>query len=274
MAVLVALIARGAAAASFDDFNQGLAARGRGDFDTEITDFNKALSAGDLVPALRVTALYDRGEAYAHEKKFAEAIADLSAVLKQSPDHFDALKLRTVSYEASERFAEALADCEALTLLRPNTGSFLRSCGRLAFQAGQHDRASDYFRRAIALNGADRQVPYDLLWLGLTSLKRGKLAGEEMPFAAVSLDWGAWPSPLIAFFRGQISEDAVKTAAASGNDETRRNQECEVGFYVGEWELAYRNVAAAKTLFQQAVNLCPNSYIEFGPVRTELKKLT
>lgn len=269
----VASLGQSALAGSYDDFSRGLEARNRGDVDAEIAAFSRALADGDLLASLKPVALYDRGVAYLQQKNYAEAIADLSSVIKQKSDDYEAHQARAATYQASGDFEAALPDCAALTLLRPQSAFVLGWCGRIAFQAGRYDQASDYFQHALQSSDKDPKAPYDLLWLGLAALRAGKAAASEMNGPVRFIDGNGWPAPLIQFFLARVPEGAVRAAAAAGDATSRRNQECEVGFYLGEWKLAYQDRSEAKSLLQQAASLCPDDYIELDPAKTELKKL-
>jgi lipoprotein NlpI len=262
-----------ALAGGFADFNQGLEARNRSDADAEIVAFSRALADGDLPDSMKPAALYDRGAAYQHQKKYAEAIADFGAVITMKPDYREAYAGRGESNLALGNYEAALQDCKQLIVFRPDSASLWALCGRLAFLAGRFDDASSHFQHALQLHGKARSASYDLLWLGLAGLKTGKTAASEISDAAQSLDRQEWPSPLIAFFLGQIGEDTLLDAGATGDATTQKAQQCEVGFYLGEWKLAYQDRTKAKTLFQQAAQLCPENFIELDPAKAELAKL-
>jgi lipoprotein NlpI len=262
-----------ALAGGFADFNQGLEARNRADAAAEIEAFTRALADGDLPDSMKPAALYDRGAAYQHEKKYAEAIADFGAVITLKPDYREAYAGRGASNLAIGNYEAALPDCKQLIVFRPDSASLWALCGRIAFFAGRLDEAANHFQHALQLHGKARSASYDLLWLGLTGLKKGKTAASEISDAAQSLDREGWPSPLIAFFLGQIGEDGLLAAAAEGDATTQKDQQCEVGFYLGEWKLAYQDRTKAKALFQQAAQLCSENFIELDPAKVELAKL-
>ena len=260
-------------AGGFADFNQGLEARNRADVDGEIVAFSRALADGDLPDSMKPAALYDRGAAYQHEKKYAEAIADFGAVITLKPDYREAYAGRANSNLALGNYEAALQDCKQLIVFTSDSASLQASCGRVAFLAGRFDEASSHFQHALQLHGNPRSASYDLLWLGLTGLKTGKTAASEIGDSVQSSDRHGWPSPLITFFLGQIGEDALLDAAAKGDATAQKDQQCEVGFYLGEWKLAYQDRTKAKTLFQQATQLCPENFIELDPAKAELAKL-
>lgn len=269
--VLVVLIAP-ACASSFDDFNQGIAAHNHRDSEGAIAAFTRALAASDLAPNLQSVAHLDRGLAYLQAKRYPEAIADFDAVIRKRPDSLEAHGYRADAYELSDDFAAALPDCDVLTTSKPRAASLLGACGRLAFEGGRYDIAAKYFERAMQADESDRHQAYDWLWLSLTGLRRGHKASDA-PGAVQLSNLDGWPAPIVQFFLGKTTEEDVKAEAANRNSETQRDQQCEVGFYLGEWELAYQNRTEAKSLIQQAASICPHNFFEFRPAQVELKTL-
>ncbi len=50
-------------------------------------------------------------------------------------------------------------------------------------------------------------------------------------------------------------------------------RQCEADFYIGEWQLAHLNAAAAKSLFENALEKCPANFIERGAAKVEIARL-
>jgi lipoprotein NlpI len=272
-AIAILVVAAGCArAGAFDDFNQGISAHNRGDNETAVAAFNRALASGDLVPSLRSVALYDRGLAYRDLKQYQQAIADLSAVIAEKPQYFDALQYRAGSNENMGNFEAALPDCKTMAALMPKAPSLLGWCGRIAYKAGKYDQAITYLDQALSLPDGDPKLEYDTLWLKLADLRRGRSADPQFAATARHAAWG-WPGPIVQFFLGRKTEADVKSAAETGDAKTRQSQECEAGFYIGEWDLAYQNRNAAKPLLVQAASLCPNDFIELQPAKLDLERL-
>jgi len=79
----------------------------------------------------------------------------------------------------------------------------------------------------------------------------------------------AWTSdqPLL----GKSTPEATRAAAAGESDaKARTDQSCEAAFYVGEYELLRQNENAAKALFQEAVNICSHTFVEYSDAIAEL----
>jgi tetratricopeptide (TPR) repeat protein len=269
VALFAMIIAGSAQAGSFDDFNQGVAAYDRDDADVTIAALGRALGAGDLAPGLRYVALFDRAWAYYAKGQYPEAVEDLSAVIKQKPDYFEAYLHRAESYDKMGQKKSALFECATMLTLEQKDGT-LNWCGQLAFEIGDYKLAEYYFESALRMVPG---YPYHLLWLDLAKLRQGLGSATEFAEAARSLTEHGWPSPILDYFSGRNSLDDVNAAAEQGDAQAQNNQKCKVGFYIGEWQLIYNHVAEAKTFLQQAARLCPAKSIESDPAKFELARL-
>jgi len=79
--------------------------------------------------------------------------------------------------------------------------------------------------------------------------------------------------PLGRYYRGEISEDAVRKAAASSDPEIERGQRCEVDFYIGEWRVLRGERSEGRKLLEKARDECPSYFIEYEIIPVELKRL-
>lgn len=117
--VMCCVFTTGAAASSYSDFNAGIAAFKRRDFDGASAHMTAALAAPDLNPAFRAPAYAIRGEASMLAKQPTKAIADLSAALAADPLYSDAYEARAACYVATGQFDLAIADITALIRSKP-----------------------------------------------------------------------------------------------------------------------------------------------------------
>jgi tetratricopeptide (TPR) repeat protein len=264
-----------ARAGSFEDFNRGISAGNRGDDDAAIQYLTAALAGGDLVPNMQSVAYLDRAAAYARQNRTREAIADVTAAITLNPKLIDAYIVRAELYGRDGHFDQALQDCVAVAALAPPSSATIAMCGRFDWQAGRFDEAAADFERSARLDARARSVQqiYDLLWAKLSRLKAGTADDPEFTEAVRSLGADDWPRPILDLLLGASTSEAVNAAAAKGDPDAQVNQNCEVGFYVGEWQLLHGNEPAAKALLERAVNTCPKSFIELDPAIAELKTI-
>jgi lipoprotein NlpI len=269
LALLALAIA--AQANSFDDFNHGLAAVSHGDDGLVLSLLSRALSAGDLAADLQPVALVDRGDAYRHEHKYPEAIADYDAALKLKPQYMEAFSGRIEALAEDGNKAAAASDCQKMVKAWPGNSGMNGYCGRLDWQIGNYSRAVAELEAALEVDPKSR---YHFLWLCLAVLRGDTASKDRLYQFARGLDRDSWPAPLVDLYLGNGSLERAQRWASDGDDEIRRNRACEVGFYGGEWRLLQGDIAAARSLLKQAADLCPETYIELEPAKTELKRLS
>lgn len=269
-ALLVLALVAGAEAGGLEDFNNGVAASNHSDNTSARVLLSRALSTGDLSPNLRPVALVARGELYRHEHKYPEAIADYTAALKLKPQYFEALSDRAQVFLYSGDMAAAASDCLVMTKVLPDDFDALAFCGRLNFQMGDFVEATKKLKSAFEFNPNDQ---YAFLWFCMALLRSKQSEQYRLSDFAHALDADRWPSPLVALYLGDGSLGRAERKASDGDDETRRNRACEVGFYGGEWELLQGNAAAGRELLQRAAGRCTEDSFEFQPAKFELERL-
>ncbi len=82
-----------------------------------------------------------------------------------------------------------------------------------------------------------------------------------------------WPAPVIRFYLGQLTADALIGAADDPNPHTKAGQLCEANFFSGERALQQGAKDEAARLFHLAVTLCPQDFDERAAAGAELKAL-
>ena len=237
LATVLAIASVGAACASgLDDGSAGLAAAQRGDYDEAIRLFSAALAGGDLSPANGMLAYHNRGNAYQDKGNYGRAITDYNFAIRLKPDYAQAYYSR----------------------------------GRAQFALGAFDAAITDFARSIALDPADA---YSVLWLHLARGNTTTPDQDEFSRNAGKVDLTDWPGPLLNLYLGKATPGQTRAASERGDAKTQNERVCEAAFFVGEYELLRKNVAAARSLFQEAMNSCPYTSDERDGASAELKRL-
>ncbi len=130
---------------TFHYYNRGAAYTASGDFESALSDLNKAveLNQGDDEAAYsyRATAYYDTG-------RYDEAIADINTLLKRHPGLYQVYLNRGTFYMAKGDYAHALADFERFLRIEPdnvevlnNRGTVYRLMNKLGLAFENYDRA-------------------------------------------------------------------------------------------------------------------------------------
>jgi len=173
-------------------------------------------------------------------------------------------------YRFQGQYDLAAAEFNKAIALQPKSGLIAFERGLLNFLQGRYGTAADDFARARGFDGDDG---YEWLWLYLVRGRNGKIDASSLDAYGGRDDAENWPVPLGRFYRGEISEDAVRKAAASSDPEIERGQRCEADFYIGEWQVLHGDRSEGRKLLEIARDECPNYFIEFEIIPVELKRL-
>jgi tetratricopeptide (TPR) repeat protein len=115
-----------------------------------------ARAEGSLTAALALIPedpdlLTDRAEAYAAQKRYGEAIADLDRALARDGRRVDALIFRASAYRSSGKLDAALRDIDAAVLLAPDDPDALLERGNVRGLKGDDAGARQDWRRVAQL---------------------------------------------------------------------------------------------------------------------------
>jgi tetratricopeptide (TPR) repeat protein len=286
--VVATILALPTRAGGIDDFNHGIEAHNRGDDQTAIASFTRALTSSDLTASDRSAALIDRGAAYERQKQYANAIADFTAALALNPGRYDATYGRMLAYRENDQGQLAASDCDALVKMRPNIAALQEACGIVGWENGDFPTAVAHFETAIGL-GAKPPV-FAVLWLEIARLRAGKPNEAEFVNLTRKLDLDGWPAPIFDLYMGKASPDAVVAAAekierhttipaflhlqdsaplSPSESASLQLRRCQAAFFVGEWQLLGRNTAKAQILLRDADADCK----DWLPPKKELARL-
>lgn len=264
--VMLAATARGACAAGYDDFADGLSAVGRGDNDRAISFFSAAIAAGDLSPGLLPVAYFQRGLAQLNKFDCSAAIPDLSQAIKLKAGYFEALLDRAQANFCNGDSAAAVADFSLADTINHND-TVLWGRGRAYWGEGNYPAALADFA-AISAIMPHVKFPYVLLWAAMV---KDRMSGFDPKNLAESTN--GWPDPVFDLYRGRATPEDVLKDAADDNAKTAANQRCEANFYIAEWWIAQDKPDPAIPLLNAARSGCAKDYVEYDAAGVELARL-
>jgi len=264
--------ASGAAwAAGYDDFVRANAARQAGNLELALSSYTAALVAGDLSPAFVPNAYLGRAEIYYSNGKCALAVTDLDAALALRPALGGALQLRAYANDCLGKADIAEADLNALVAAAPAITLYITR-GDFYWRHARFAQAGADYAKAAALH--DRRsfdwqpAAFNLLWYAISMSRSQNFVAADFAAKAKGYDLDSWPGPLVSFYLGKASQDAVYREAAKGGNQ----QKCEADFFIAEWQIASGNLAG-KTLLQGIPQTCSsNAYIAVA-ARIELHRI-
>ena len=128
-------------------FNRGNAYRQKGDCNAAIGDYTKALEF-----AKKGDFYYSRAACYLQLKQDDLALADLDSAIKVDPAAPIYRSARCILLFNRKDFAGALPDCEKALAATPDDKNLLTATSLSAEQVGNRDRATELFRRLLAVD--------------------------------------------------------------------------------------------------------------------------
>lgn len=230
------------------------------------------------------TALNNRGIAHVVKGNLDSAIYDFTQSIRLSPNEAGGFHNRAQAYFTKQDYDRALSDYQSAARIDPK-GSDARALGLVSFYLGRMAESAEALDRAVR---ADPQDKYNLLWRYLAQAKTSGLdvAQRELRDSAAKLDDGAqkersveappaanWPTAVIDFYLGKISEKAMYAAAEDRDLAVKSEKLCEAGFYAAEAKLLKNESKAAIPLLRTAEKDCPAAFAEAHGASAELKRL-
>ncbi|HEY2070922.1 MAG TPA: tetratricopeptide repeat protein [Rhizomicrobium sp.] len=212
--VMLACVGGGALASGYSDFNAGISAHNRGDWNETLRRTTAALAAPDLLRGFRFPALVDRGDAHAALHEWDLAAADYSAALAQEPGSVDTLLRRAIALREGKHYPEAIADYSAVIRLRPRMTAGFEGRAAAYDQAGDVDAAIADYTLVIALDASNADA---FFFRGALHLRHRDLdAAIADEGAAIAID----KKYVSAYFeRAQAYEDGGQYRDAIADDE-------------------------------------------------------
>jgi lipoprotein NlpI len=244
--------------------NRGKAYSDKGDFDRAIADYDQAI---ELNPKSSV-GYNNLCDAYLDKGDNDQAITDCDQAIRLDPKFAVAYRNRGNAYRYKGDVGNAMADYNHAILLDRKFFQAYLARGLLSLDANELPKALADINQASALNPGD---PYMALWLDIAN-KRSNLP-SRLAEAAAQIDMTKWPAPVIRLYLGQMTTDAVVTAAADPDVSKQKSQVCEANFFGGELALQQGKKDEATRLFRRAEEGCPKDSFQLVAANDELKAL-
>jgi lipoprotein NlpI len=244
--------------------NRGKAYSDKGDFDRAIADYDQAI---ELNPKSSV-AYNNLCDANLDKGDNDQAITDCNQAIRLDPKFAVAYRNRGNAYRYKGDVGSATADYRQAIQLNPKFSQAYLARGLLSLDTGELPKALADINQASALNPGD---PYTALWLDIVN-KRSNLP-SRLADATAQIDMTKWPAPVIRLYLGQMTPEAVITAAADPEASRQKSQVCEANFFSGELALRQGKKDEATRLLRIADEGCPKDSFQLIAANDELKAL-
>lgn len=253
-------------------FTRGRCKRDMGDKAGALEDFNRAVA---LSPGYYYI-FCERAGLLQSYKRYDEALEDFDRALELNERCVPAYMGRANLYISTGRFDRAAQDGRSLYKLVSNSNYYLNRVAMISFKAGDYEQAARTLERDMQLKGPKHRVYiYNLLLRAVSLYRIGDTeAARKLAREHYDADTGeAWPTPVVGFLAGEISQKEMLDAAGSGNEQTRLEHTCEAFFYAGQVRLAKDEKQEAQKLFEECANTGMRNFTEHQCARIELYKL-
>ena len=125
------------------------------------------------------------------------------------------------------------------------------------------------FAKSAELVPANR---YNILWVYVAAA-RARQNPDDALLNAQGVDLVSWPGPVLSLFLKKSDRNALLREARDPDVEKEHDRLCEAHFFLAEYELLAGVEKAAEADFQEAVDTCRPTVIEYSAAAAELKRL-
>lgn len=222
------------------------------------------------LPAMR----FQRGIMRYHAGDLDGAAADFRAASDSGSSQAEALKFLAVTLEAQQDFAGAAHEYQRSLTLRADRDA-AAGLARMQWFTGQFQQAIDFYREQAA---SPKSVPYTPLWLFIVRARANPAdeAAAKVELAALmpAHQPHVWTDTLATLMLGRSSlEAALAEAATAPTDKLRAGERCEADYYAAESLLMHGQEAPATRLLEDALGVCPRTYLEAHATDAERRLL-
>jgi tetratricopeptide (TPR) repeat protein len=175
-----------------NDFDRGVEAYEKKDYDFAITCFSKFIETNLKSPA----GHFYRGLAYRDKKEYDKAITDFTEAIRLEPEPACCYYNRGIVYGRKKEFEKSLKDFDAAVRLEPKNAITYVGRGSTYHDSKEYEKAVVDYTTAIRLDPKLPTGHNNLAWLRATcpdaKLRDGKKAIELATKACELSEWKTW----------------------------------------------------------------------------------
>ncbi|CCE11808.1 exported hypothetical protein [Bradyrhizobium sp. STM 3843] len=238
--------------------------RAKHDWERALADCGRAI---EISPE-REYGYLCRGAVYLDQDQIDHAVADFERATELNPKNLQGDLDLASAHERRGDMEAALARLDQAFKIDADNAVLCRARGVARLESGRSREAFEDFSRAAELRPKDS---YAQLWLDLARRRSGD--PSELAESAKQLDMSKWPAPVIRYYLGGLTFEALLVAADDSDPNKRKGQVCEANFYAGELTLANGARDEAIRLLRVATEICPRQFVEWPAAHAELRRL-
>jgi len=201
--------------------------------------------------------------------RFGEAIQPFSEALRLDPGYRNARYHLSHAYTQLGRYDEAIDSWTKFLELTPGGAEALHNRAWDYMYAGQQGAAAATDARSFlrAAGWRDQRSPFMVLVAHLGDRQSGAEARGILDEATARLNTAAWPYPVVAYMRGELTADRLMEIAATNDQKT------EAHTYVGMDLLLRGRVQDAREHFVWVRDYGNKRFIEYALALAELARM-
>lgn len=242
--------------------------------ETKLRECSIAIESGTLSKDVVADALLFRASAYDERGDYDQAIKDLDESVRVNPLAFRSFNNRGWDYVRKFDYQRAIQDFNQTIQLSPKDDYAYANRGIAQFLSGDFAAAESDFAESQRL--APKPVrPYPALERILARLRGAKEKGIKPDANAVKFegDLTQWPGPIVGFYMGVTSREAVLQVADAGFQRGQKWKLCQAYFFLGERALIDGKREEAMELLQKGIDTEAKGDPEYVWARGELRNL-
>lgn len=209
--------------------NRGMFYQSQGRLDEALADFDRAVQLnGKFAPGYT-----NRGYALLEADRPTEAIESFDAALQISEKQPMVWGLRGTAKLSLGRLSEAIDDYQQAIDLQPDNPASHADLGFALFFEKEYEKAISQFQQAQRL---DTEAKFLNGWLAAAWLALNQRATAESNFADVLNKPSSernWFDMIVLFELGQVSDNELLAAVATGDKKLQTAQQCEAYYFIG-----------------------------------------
>lgn len=202
---------------------------------SESADAYKLLESGDTAAALErfefileenagdLPARLGQAMIFAEQQRHTDAFLAYDSIVNQHPRHAFAWNGRGLAAFNMENFDEALRSFEQATAEQPLNGFFYESLAWTLMCRGQFQEAAQSAKQATLMyQKSSESSAYPLLIAYFSYLETGDVgrARTTLSYAAENKPLNQWPSPVVDYLQGKLSEAELISYVVDTTQET------------------------------------------------------
>ena len=197
----------------------------------------RAMRSGELTPRNLAQMYYYRGTIWMNKKDYKRAIEDFTEAAQRDP-----------------------------TLPQAH-----QTLGFARFFVGDFQPAARNFADSLDLR---RDDVYAMLWIYIVRSRVGENDAKNiLRQVSREVNISEWPGTLVAYYLGNMNQEALLKAANDSDPKRRREKQCEANFYIGQQLLIEGKKAEAAKMFKAALATNVTKFVEYEGARVELQRM-